>query len=254
MVRSHLKGEVMECDTLVERFLHAGLRISIYLDDCAQGPGEDDSVFLVADHRDFTVHHKGKLSVFHPADALCKYDCDEEHEHSAECPQAGKVEPSIAKDYHVFLLHAHIHSGVRLYLGHEVTGRRIEKEDAAWEAPSDPGGWDTSMLGLVFVSRKPGEFGSTTPEMVAASLVEEWNMYLSGDVYYYVVERQVVEKKEWFDERGRSIRGATVDKVWIGADEHDGSLGGICGLAQAMEMVKHDAETISKALGIEPKE
>jgi hypothetical protein len=70
----------------------------------------------------------------------------------------------IAKKYHVFGLEAYIHSGVRLALSNE--GNFCDRQ------------WDVSKLGCVFVSK------------------EEWNMYLSGDVWGVVVEEYDQDKKQ----------------------------------------------------------
>jgi hypothetical protein len=53
---------------------------------------------------------------------------------------------------------------------------------------SDPGGWDTSHVGAVLVSKK--EFKTKDKALKAAeSHVEWWNMYLTGDVYGCIIEK-----------------------------------------------------------------
>jgi hypothetical protein len=60
----------------------------------------------------------------------------------------------------------------------------------------DTGGWDTSLVGIIFVTKQGiiDEFGDDSPESreLAAKLlqseVETYNQYLSHDVYGYVVE------------------------------------------------------------------
>ena len=74
------------------------------------------------------------------------------------------------KDYHVLRLNAYIHSGVALSLGRE--GQF-----------SDP--WDSGQIGFVFVKRRQG---FRNIRKAAESLVEEWNDYLSGNVYGFVIE------------------------------------------------------------------
>ena len=221
----------------IERFEHAGLRVSIYQDECADSPGDwaDKHLFLVADHSDFSV--KGTSYIVKPSDALCRYTCDEEHEHTKECPREGRVTPGVAADYHVFLLYAYIHSGVMLCLGDEITERTVTRDDAKWEAPFDPGGWDTSMLGLVLVSRQPGEFGDRTPEQAAESLIEEWNTYLSGDVYAIVVERKRRYEKRYID-TGELELGQEWETVE--------SVGGCYGLDHTTAEAKTMAESAAK--------
>jgi hypothetical protein len=82
------------------------------------------------------------------------------------------------KKYHIFGLDAYIHSGVTLSLGGE--GRQCR--------------WDTSKLGLVFVSKKEWTTRKKA-EAVARSLIKEWNCYLSGDTYIIVKETYNNEKE-----------------------------------------------------------
>lgn len=81
--------------------------------------------------------------------------------------------------YHIFAVSAYIHSGVSLSLCHHF--------------PSDPGGWDTSHVGAVLVSKK--EFRSEKKAKDAAEgLIKEWNMCLCGDVYTAVIESYNTKK------------------------------------------------------------
>lgn len=76
--------------------------------------------------------------------------------------------------YEIFKLSAHIHSGVWLSLQKNFS--------------CDPGGWDTSHVGAVLVSKK--QWGDHEKRVeVAQAIVDEWNMYLSGDVYGIVQEK-----------------------------------------------------------------
>ena len=47
--------------------------------------------------------------------------------------------------------------------------------------------WDVSQLGFVFVSKKEWRL-SAKARLAAESLLKEWNQYLSGDVYGYIVD------------------------------------------------------------------
>lgn len=224
----------------VEQFDHAGLRVSIYQDEDYQNTPEEwssDSVFLVAEHRQFHVSHQGKRAMTSPCDALAKYECDDEHEHGPGCPHEGHIDPDIERDYHVFLLYAYIHSGVHLTLGCLFEDR----ESGRWESRGDPGGWDSSTLGLVFAAR------SEWPDVVEASdaaeaLVKEWNDTLSGNVYGYVVERAMRYRHETFNADGSS---AHVDEgvEW----KTVGSYWGFCGdPAFCTEEAKAAAEAMAK--------
>lgn len=149
----------------IETINHRNLTINIYPDEDAQSPDHwgNEDLYLLAWHRDFTVTRPGYKR---PGDVL-------EYVNEDDCDEEKQVKASIRADYHVFPLTAYIHSGVTLYLGSGTLAH-------------DPGGWDTSRLGIVLVSRAewPDEDDA---RKAAESLVEGWNTYLSGDVYGYVV-------------------------------------------------------------------
>lgn len=75
------------------------------------------------------------------------------------------------RDYNIVPLYAYIHSGVSL---------SIDRRGCF----SDP--WDSGHIGFVFVKKRAG---FRDIQKAAQSLVEEWNMYLAGDVWGYVIER-----------------------------------------------------------------
>ena len=129
----------------------------------AQSPQEwgDDKHFLVGYHRDFTVDHNKRID----KDLAQEIAKGKETENSeAQC---------YVKAYHIFGLEAYIHSGVALALAHE--GNFCDRQ------------WDVSQLGLVFVAKEEWKTRDKARE-AARGLVEEWNRYLSGDVYCIVKE------------------------------------------------------------------
>ncbi len=132
-----------------------GYTIEVKQDEYSEGPefwGNED-VFLVYDHRQFSVERKG-------------FDAQEINDHCADTRRL------FYKGYFVFPLYAYIHSGVSLSLGRSYPHN----------CP-----WDTSMRGFVLVKR--AEFWSKAKARKAAdSIVSEWNQYLSGDVWGYVVK------------------------------------------------------------------
>ncbi len=138
------------------------------------GPDEwdDDGVFLVAYHRQFTV--KSKLISIDQARNLFKND-NELDEYELDFVKTWK------EKYHIFGLEAYIHGGVALALSGkgDFPDRR----------------WDVSQLGLVFVSRESWPDEDKARD-VAKSLIDEWNMYLSGDVYGCILERYDKKKKQ----------------------------------------------------------
>jgi len=83
-------------------------------------------------------------------------------------------------------LSALIHSGVTLYLG-------------THDHPCDSGGWDSSFAGAVLVSKKEFKTAKKAQDY-ARGLVQDWNNYLSGNVYGYTIED--------------SETGAHVDSCW----------------------------------------
>lgn len=134
---------------------YKGFDIEFAYDHDASSPdywGNTD-VFLVYDHRQFSVERKG----FDPSDIM---------EHVRETKRW------FYDGYFVFPLYAYIHSGVSLSLGS--SGYPFNDR------------WDTSMAGFILVKRQTGwTYTKAKAEKVANSHVEEWNTYLSGDVFGY---------------------------------------------------------------------
>lgn len=123
-------------------------------DDDPQSPDDWDNedLFLVAFHRSFEVTRKG----FTSAEDVGEW----------------------RDEYAILPLYAYIHGGVSL----SVSG---------FSCP-----WDSGQVGYVLVRKGAGfsmEDGTAadTPEVqeyVAKLLVEEWNQYLGGDVWGYIIE------------------------------------------------------------------
>jgi hypothetical protein len=174
-----------------ETFKHAGLTVSIEQDQDAQSPSEwgDTSLFLVADHRDFFVPPSPKERNFSVEAVI------EDHK----------------KTHWVFLLEAYIHSGVRLALAGE--GNFVDRQ------------WDVSLLGAVFASNKEWRLSKKARE-AAESLIEEWNQYLSGDVWGYIIKGP----------DGEDL-GEVGDSCW-----------GFYGLSYCIEQAKEAAESCAESL------
>lgn len=79
--------------------------------------------------------------------------------------------PEEYSDFYIFPVEAYIHSGVRLSL---FSGTKTCR-------------WDSSLSGYVVADKN--EFTEDTAVEAAESLIEDWNNYLSGDVYGYIVEK-----------------------------------------------------------------
>ncbi len=108
-----------------------------------------------------------------------------------ECDKDGAEE--LLKGYHCFAVDAYIHSGVSLSLSGGFNGR----------LPQGHQQFDVSSVGAVLVKKK--EFGAggvqfehtrEEAEAIAQSVVEQWNQYLSGDVYCCVVEKLNTNKEQ----------------------------------------------------------
>ena len=139
--------------------------IKIYRDDDSQSPEEwqDENLFLVAYHRDFTVDKKISQGLAQCITNNGKYEDDSINDEARQ----------YIKDYYIFGLEAYIHSGVHLSLLHE--SNYLDRA------------WDVSQLGLVFVSKKEWKSRKAAKEG-ASALLETWNDYLSGNIYGYVIE------------------------------------------------------------------
>jgi hypothetical protein len=160
--------------------------VKIIRDSDAQSPSEygDEGLFIVANHRQFYVPE--------PGEKRCPEDPDE-------------VVERYKKTHWIFPLEAYIHSGVHLSFGRE--GNYPDRR------------WDVSQVGFVFASKKEWRLSKKARE-AAKSKIDEWNQYLSGDVWGYVVE----------DERGVSL-----DSVW-----------GFYGIEYCKEQAREIAEHYSR--------
>ncbi len=124
---------------------------------------EDDEVFLVNYHRDFDVRNDKVIT-----------ERDVQQWYQREMAGVDEIDyPPQVMDYWFFPLSCYSHSEVALSLNSHFAG--------------DSAGWDTSHVGVVLVGK---EFFPTEERAreAAKGLVEEWNQYLSGDVYGVVVE------------------------------------------------------------------
>lgn len=142
---------------LVEEHEYKGNEIRICYDTHAESPDiwENEDAFIVYDHRQFHVERKG----FDPDDVWERYQTHKTYQQHYN-----------GDNYWIFPLYAYIHSGVSLSLG----GGTCK--------------WDTSMSGFVLVKRQKGwTYSHEKATKVAESLVEEWNLYLSGQVYGYEI-------------------------------------------------------------------
>lgn len=137
-----------------ETIEHEGVQIRIVADETPSSPSEwgDTGLFLVTSHRDCYIPEPGEKRVTDDADELVNR----------------------WKDTHwVFPLELYSHSGVHLSLAGE--GNYPDRR------------WDVSRNGFVFASKKEWRL-SASARKAAKSKVDEWNQYLGGDVWGYVIE------------------------------------------------------------------
>jgi hypothetical protein len=143
---------------LLETIKYKGVDIQVFYDTDCGTPNENGNTdcFLVYDHRQFSTQVEG----FEPSDI------------NEEITRTKKL---FYKGCWVFPTFAYIHSGVSLSLGSS-------------EYPfSDR--WDVSMKGFVLVNRtKVWSYTKKKAEVIAESVIKEWNSFLSGEVYGYIHE------------------------------------------------------------------
>jgi hypothetical protein len=153
--------------------------IKVVQDEQPDSPDEwgNEDAFIVYDHRQFSVTRKGfdPREIFEHIERTKKYFYD---------------------GYHVFPLYAYIHSGVALSVGdHNFPDAR----------------WDVSMTGWVLVQKTKGWTWRRAKALeVAKAITEEWNQYLSGDVYGYKVYDMGDAEADEEDED----EGTMVDSCW----------------------------------------
>jgi len=147
-------------------------------DEDPQNPddmGDDSLMLLVNYHRDFWVVNDKIIT----KDQLASWYRGE------------KIEQ--AKTYWIFTLGMYSHSGIVLRLGSK-------------DFVGDSGGWDSSMIGAVLVSKKEWRL-SAKAEKAAECLVQTWNNYLSGDVWGYVIDVFDAKTKERIEAECESCWG-----------------------------------------------
>ena len=135
----------------VDSFKVGALNVGIIQDEIATAPDEfdDTEVFVVTAENGEFVSMQDGFDV----------------ETITESMQDGRYE-----DFTVFPLFAYVHSGVSLSLGKQYP----------FDCP-----WDSGQIGFVLVK----DDSVPDVEKAAQFKVEEWNQYLSGDVYGYVIEQ-----------------------------------------------------------------
>jgi hypothetical protein len=150
----------------IETIMYRNSEIAIYQDEDAHSPNDwdNDYAFLLHDHRDFATHPHLK--------GIDRNTCQEIYD--TRWSEGKKTYYYAGKNFWIIPVFAYIHSGVSLYLN-----RRAAMQ-------YEPTGFDTSFKGFVLVDKtKPEMWAMDDAFKVAESVIKEWNMYLSGEVYGY---------------------------------------------------------------------
>lgn len=176
-------------ETKVKSIEYQGYTIEIHRDTDPHSPNnwEDDSVFLVYDHRQFSV----KVEGYEPKDIYthlkAKYHLDKLVEEIAirKTTATEDEEDTLTalhddinddfNDYFIYVVFAYIHSGVSLSLGNNTYPFNDR--------------FDVSSTGFVLVSKGEFDDNEDKGKKAAESLIETWNYYLSGQVYGYIVKK-----------------------------------------------------------------
>ena len=195
---------------------YKGYRIKIRQDEGYQSPDDwgNDDIFLVYSHRDFEVKRKG----FDPQDifdylsikkALTKENTFEEKE---ELEDDLKGYFDYNSQYWIFPVDAYIHSGVSLSIANT---KYLPDRN-----------WDVSTTGYVLVEKECWKEVEDAYK-AAESLVEEWNQYLSGEVYGFIIEKpntKYILDKSDFDtmiDTGTFTSKEFLDRVENKGDKND---------------------------------
>lgn len=165
--------------------LKSGNILRVEQDMDAQSPDtwENEDVFLVYEHRNFTVRREG----FEPRDIFEYKGNQPKFELIGETPDNIQLHKRDDRfdDYFIFPVDAYIHSGVHLSLA----GSRDYPDRR----------WDVSTTGFVLVKKEEvveGKKPVITIEEArkyAEGLLETWNQYLSGDVWGFTVLKPVTQ-------------------------------------------------------------
>lgn len=128
----------------------------------------NEDMFLVYEHRDFTIRRKG----FEPRDIF---------EYLEDCHE--QVDNNKYDDYYIFLVYAYIHSGVSLSLGND----KYPFNDR----------FDVSTTGYILIKKNPkgDAFDIIVTEKeakeLAEGLIETWNQYLSGNIWGFKILKPI---------------------------------------------------------------
>ena len=167
---------------------------------------QHNQVMLLFKHRDFNV----EVNTLNAADVFESVNDDYTFTHTYK---------NESVTYHVYIVSAYIHSGVVLYL----------------DNPMDHGAnhWDVSRAGCVLVNIEYGD--RDKGYKIAKSYINEWNNYLSGNVYLailYKVRRFVKTYEDGKTEKGSSLSIIDSCGGFIGDDIPESDIFDVLGIEQ----------------------
>ena len=219
----------------MEDIYYKGYKIRIREDENADSPDDwgNDGLFLVYDHRQFSVKRKGfnVESIYHwmYAKEVVEFGDDVDGNYQEEVDGYSEL-----NNYFIFKVEAYIHSGVSLSL---FTGTRQCN-------------WDSSLSGYILASKS--EFDNLkTATNAAERLIETWNQYLSGDVWGFIIEKPNTTysiSKEKFDRLKFENDLATLEQELDIEDEWEevDSCWGFYGQDDAIDEAKSAIDSLTK--------
>ena len=170
---------------------YKGYYYDIIQDEYAESPDDwgNTDIFLVYDHRQFWVERDGfdPEEIYDYLQAIVEcFDFIKQKEYYESLKgfnsRVSYFEYKISEimdevddfnDYYIFPVYAYIHSGVSLSL-------------SSFSCP-----WDTSISGFVLVDKN--SFKNITEDKAkeyAEGLIDDWNKYLSGEIYCYEIYKE----------------------------------------------------------------
>ena len=220
---------------MMEDIYYKGYKIRIREDEDADSPDDwgDDSLFLVYDHRQFSVKREGfnveSIYRWMYAKEVVEFGDDVDGNYQEEVDGYSEL-----NNYFIFKVEAYIHSGVSLSL---FTGTKQCI-------------WDSSVSGYILASKS--EFDNLeTATNAAERLIETWNQYLSGDVWGFIIEKPNTTysiSKEKFDRLKFENDLATLEQEFDIEDEWEevNSCWGFYGQDAAIDEAKSVIDSLTK--------
>ena len=220
---------------MMEDIYYKGYKIRIREDEDADSPDDwgDDSLFLVYDHRQFSVKREGfnveSIYRWMYAKEVVEFGDDVDGNYQEEVDGYSEL-----NNYFIFKVEAYIHSGVSLSL---FTGTKQCR-------------WDSSVSGYILASKSEFELEETARN-AAEGLIETWNQYLSGEVYGYIIEKPnttYLISKEKFDRLKFENDLATLEQEFDIEDEWEevNSCWGFYGQDAAIDEAKSVIDSLTK--------